>query len=171
MNPWKIDKLFCDFLATPIEPETLESQSNPPNLYYSLITNTNLSHQTDPWHWPTGSDHFVHKRVNLPPSWRLQQKIKIINFPIIFHLNCKSYRIYRGLEQLSSSICCRVMAQQTWQICKRYLFQEWKDFNGGHEVFLLIYNIGWKLHTATSIHSIEIFTSAFAGKFGTSLKK
>jgi len=29
MNPWKIGKLFCDFLAIPIEPETLESQSKP----------------------------------------------------------------------------------------------------------------------------------------------
>ena len=29
MNPWKIGKLFCDFLAIPIEPETRENQSNP----------------------------------------------------------------------------------------------------------------------------------------------
>jgi len=44
--------------------------------------------------------------------------------------------MFRGLEQLSSSICCRVMSQQNM----------------------------------ADMQEIEIFTSAFAGKFGTSLK-
>jgi len=91
-------------------------------MYYSLITNTNLSHQSDPWHWLTGSDDFIHKRVNRLPSCRVQQKIKIINFPNIFHLNCKSFRTFRWLEQLSSSICCRVMAQQNMADMQNNIF-------------------------------------------------
>ena len=62
--------------------------------------------------WGLGPVDMGQKCLNLPQLWRHPQKISKPKFPNFLNRNYKTFRNFRGFEQLSSSIRCQVMAEQ-----------------------------------------------------------
>jgi len=99
---------YLEFFGATFEPETLERRSRA----LKFVLYPRIQKHFEPQNRLIGSaDDAIKRTVKLTPvmtSLTKNPKSKTKNF----FFNSKLQRVFRGFEQLSSSICCRIIAGQ-----------------------------------------------------------
>jgi len=108
--------------------------------------------------WGPGPDEMGQKGINLPSLWRQPRSTSNPKFPNFFIESKieKSFCTFRGFEQLSISICWRVMAEyvgnilrqtfgarETWRVNTISCYKRWR--------LDLIWAVKWRTSGLTSI--------------------